>query len=58
MDSNISRIEEICFEGNIDAKMIVKKCEKFNTHARYEKHANKIQRHIEFDVGNILWLNI
>ncbi len=38
--------------------MMVKKCEKFNIHARYEKHASNTQRHIEFDVGNILWLNI
>jgi hypothetical protein len=28
------------------------------THASYEKQANKIQMHIEFDISGLAWLNI
>jgi hypothetical protein len=28
------------------------------THASYEKQANKIQMHIEFEISGLAWLNI
>jgi hypothetical protein len=67
MDLAIPKTRSIHREGGKEAKEMAKECEKRKaqatkllekTQASYEKQANKSQRHIEFEVGDLMWLNI
>jgi hypothetical protein len=42
-----------CEKKNIQAKELLEQVQKW-----YEKHANKTWRHVEFEVGQHVWLNI
>jgi vacuolar-type H+-ATPase subunit E/Vma4 len=63
MDLAIPKIRSIHCEGDKEAKEMAKECEKRKaqvtkllekTQASYEKQANKSQRHIEFEVGDLM----
>jgi hypothetical protein len=63
----IPQTRNIRRKGSKEAKELAKKCEEKKTsaikflekaHASYDKQANKLQRHIEFEVGDLMWLNI
>jgi hypothetical protein len=54
-------------KGDNNTEEMAKKHKKMNmqtikllekTHASYEKQANKIQMHIEFEISGLTWLNI
>jgi hypothetical protein len=57
MDSTIARIEGICLEENIDVKKWLRSV-KSSTYMQDMKNMLVRFKDIEFDVGNILWLNI
>ncbi len=67
MDLAIPRTRNIHCKGGKEAKELAKEHEvrkawaiKFleKAHASYDKQASKLQRHIEFKVGDLMWLNI
>jgi len=67
MDLTIPRTRIIHYKGGKEAKAMAKKREERKTRAikllekaqvNYEKQANKLRRHIEFEVGDLVWLNI
>jgi len=67
MDLTIPRIISSHQKGKKQAKVMAKECENRKVRANkllekaqvsYEKEVDKSQRHIEFEVGDILWLNI
>jgi hypothetical protein len=67
MDLTIPRTRGICHEGDKEAEEMTKEHEKRKTQAikllekvsvSYEKQTNKLQRYIEFEVGDLMWLNI
>jgi len=67
MDLTILRIRGTHREGCKEAEKMAKECEEKKAHAiklleevhvSYVKQANKLQRHIKFKVGDLMWLNI
>ncbi len=67
MDLTIPKTRGIHCEGGKDAKNMGKEFEERKSRAikllekaqaSYEKQANKLQKHIYFKVGDIVWLNI
>ncbi len=67
MDLAIPKTRDIHREGSKEAKEMAKECEERKTraikllekvHVSYVKHTNKSQRHIKFNVGDLMWLNI
>ncbi len=56
-----------CKEHSNEAVKMIKGLEKKNAQTkkllekvqkRYEKHVNKTQKHVEFEIGQHMWLNI
>ncbi len=67
MDLAILITRGMCHEGGKEVEEMAKKCEERKAWAikllqkawvSYEKQTNKLQRHIEFKVGDLMWLNI
>jgi hypothetical protein len=67
IDLAIPRTRGTCHEGDKEAEKMAKECEERKGQAikllekvqmNYEKQANKLRRHIEFEVGHLGWLNI
>jgi hypothetical protein len=64
MDLAIPRTRGTRHKGNKEAEEMAKECEEKKSRAikllektktSYEKQANKSQRHIEFEVGDLMW---
>ncbi len=67
MDLAIPRTRSIHYKGGKEAEAMAKEREERKTQAikllekaqaNYEKQANKLRRHIEFEVADLVWLNI
>jgi hypothetical protein len=64
MDLAIPRTRRTCHKGNKEAEEMAKECEEKKSwaiklleklQANYKKQANKSGRHIEFEVGDLMW---